>query len=131
MMQTPTLPTPLCKLEALKTAKEKRRYPSFFENDAPKKIRCYDNGGESADRYTIIFSGNYRKNTDGVFWYIGCSENPFSPIGVGSVGESNTQIDTPSYGHLGKKVKYDTLPINVKSYIISVYCDIWVFDFGI
>lgn len=39
--------------------------------------RYYDNGGETADRYSVVFSGRG-------FWYARyMSENPFHPQGVG------------------------------------------------
>ncbi len=98
----------------------------------PKYIHCYDNGGRSYDRYTIVFTGRYRHKTGykgdkrlGSFWYIGASEHPSHPQGFGTVGENDKQIDYPAYGHLGKKVKFAMLPDDVRKFVWDVYADLW------
>jgi len=89
----------------------------------PKYIRCYDNGGKTTDRYTIVFTGNYagRRGCD-VF---GCSGHPSHPQGVGIHDTYDTIIDRPRYSHLGKRVTFDQLPAPVQKHIYVSYRDLW------
>lgn len=102
-----------------------QRKENLLPQGTPRYIRCYDNGGETADRYTVVFTGRYKQNTGGEFWYVGMSGNPFHPLGIGTHGSSRTQIDYPSYGHLGKKVKFDDLTENCKLCVLQTYKDLW------
>lgn len=104
--------------------KELQRIQSLVPNGTPRYVRCYDNGGETFDRYTIVFTGNY-KNRVSKCEYIGSSEYPFAPQGFGQHGEANDPIDTPAYSHLGKKVKYEDLPTDVKKFIMQDYVANW------
>jgi hypothetical protein len=110
------------------------RYQTFMPNDEPKYVRCYDNGGESADRYTVVFTGRYRKMTGDEFLYRGMSANPFHPQGVGQFGSSPRQIDVNNWGfapsvgrknHLGKRIPFAELPEDCRKLVISDYKDIW------
>lgn len=76
----------------------------------PIGMRVYDNGGKTADRYTVVFTGRYRRYVSGTQQYLGMSENPYHPQGIGMHGESRQDIDRPSYKHLGKKIDFDRLP---------------------
>jgi hypothetical protein len=62
-------------------------------NGIPRYVRCYDNGGETFDRFTVVFSGRYRHLTGGEFWHVGMSEHPFHPQGFGQHGGHTQQID--------------------------------------
>jgi hypothetical protein len=99
------------------------REERFMPNGVPKWIRVYDNGGKTADRYTVVFTGNY-KGRDGCD-YIGMSENPFHPQGFGQHGWSQDIIDYPSYKHLGKKIKFEYLPKDCQKVVIDDYKEIW------
>lgn len=94
----------------------------------PRYIRIFDNGGESFDRYTVIFtkkgiiSKENRKHFGQRFMYIGMSENPFHPQGFGQHGE----LENPKGGkHLGKKIKFENLPEDCKKLVIDDYQDLW------
>lgn len=114
--------------DKIKSAKNKKRFPSFFTADGiPKKIRCYDNQGRSFDRYTICFTGNYRHLTGGEFIGLGASEHPSHPQGFGQHFSHTAQCDYPTYGHLGKKVKFESLPVDVQKFIVSDYLSLWNF----
>lgn len=102
-----------------------KRVESLLPGGIPKYVRCYDNGGETADRYTVVFTGNYTRKTGGEHWYVGMSGNPFHPLGIGIHESSRTQIDRPSYGHLGKKIKFDDLTENCKLCVLQTYKELW------
>ena len=89
----------------------------------PRWIRCYDNGGKSFDRYTVVFTGNYhgRNGCD----YLAMSEHPFHPQGFGQHGWNQNVIDRPTYSHLGKKIKFEDLPEDCQKLVASDYKEIW------
>lgn len=77
-------------------------------------FRCFDNGGKSADRYTIV-PGRQHHRTHMDRWTrcwsaYGCNAEPFHPQGIGMSCEVNMSNGTR---HLGKKVKLSTLPPDV------------------
>lgn len=104
----------------MKTAERKS---ALMPNGIPRYIRCYDNGGETFDRYTVVYTGHYRNHRLQDCIYIGMSEYPYQ--GFGQHGFSNEPIDRPTYGHLGKKISFDQLPEDCKKAVISDYKDIW------
>ncbi len=88
-------------------------------------IRCYDNGGKTFDRYTVVFT-----KPDHVTWgneppiyfysYIGMSSDPFHPQGFGQHGESgNCPIDKPSGKHLGRKIQFRSLPPDCQKVVLQ------------
>ena len=102
-----------------------RHKPNLFRDNAPRYVRCYDNEGKTWDQYTVVFSGRYRYNTGGSFWYVGMSEYPYHPQGFGQHGESNQQIDRPRHSHLGKKISFSALPIDCQNLVMRDYCYLW------
>jgi hypothetical protein len=110
-------------MKKLSEKKQQERINALMPSGIPRYIRCYDNNGESADRYTIVYTGNYKRIS--VCEFVGCSEDPFHPLGVGLHGESDQRIDYPSYSHLGKKVKFEDLPSKVQQLVISNYKENW------
>lgn len=90
----------------------------------PRYVRCYDNGGATFDRYTVVFTGRYKKNGR-YFEYLGMSANPFHPQGFGQHGEHTTQIDRPSYAHLGKKISFSDLPKDCQECVMWDYKSNW------
>ena len=114
-----------------KTKKQQDRYNQICPNNIPKWIRCYDNGGKTADRYTVVFTKKpifVLANGSKGFGYLGMSSYPFHPQGIGTRGESpNQPIDRPSYGHLGKKILFENLPEDCKKLTITDYLYLWNF----
>jgi len=109
--------------------KNARRFLSFFTPEGlPKKVRVYDCGEDSIERYTVVFTGTYRKKTNGSFWYLGMSENPFHPQGIGMHGEDTKQIDRPSYSHLGKKIEFTDMTVDAQRCTLNTYIDLWDFN---
>lgn len=91
----------------------------------PRYVRCYDNGGKTADNYTLVFTGNYA-GREGRCSYISCNGNPTHPTyGFWQHGESQRVIDQPTYAHLGKRIKFSELPEIVQQLFISEYKEIW------
>lgn len=77
-------------------------------------LRCYDNGGRSFDRYTIVpprWAGeDYRERAPGTWLAIASSESPFSPQGF---GQHCSAMPGP---HLGRRVRWDSLPGDVQRF---------------
>lgn len=106
--------------------KNDKRMTALMPNGIPRYVRCYDNGGETADRYTVVFCGRYTHKTGRAFWYVGMNAAPFHPQGIGQHGESNYMpIDKPKYSHLGKKIKFIDLPEDCKTCVINTYTYLW------
>jgi hypothetical protein len=106
-------------------SKNTKREDRLMRGGIPRYVRCYDNNGKSFDRYTIVFTGRYRRKTLGSCLYLGASAHPFHPQGLGQHGESPSVIDFPSYSHLGRKVLFDALPEDVQAFVRSTYTDLW------
>lgn len=117
-----------------------KRNEALMPGGIPRYVRCYDNGGETADRYTVVFTGRYTHKTGRKHWYVGMSALPFHPQGVGMHGESDRQIDTRegSYGgpaigkkcHLGTRVKFEELPHDCRKLVLQDYGYLWDIDTG-
>ena len=78
------------------------------------ELKVYDNGGETYDRYTVVFA-----KQDGVYPYYGMSTQPIHPWGFCQYGESR-QAPTNS---LGKKISFKTLPLDCQKIIESYMQD--------
>ena len=74
------------------------------------KLLCYDNGGATCDRYTIMppkSAFEYRQN-DGTYLCLACDESPYHPLGIGMSA-------TGTHGkHLGKRIQFNMLQSHVK-----------------
>ena len=90
----------------------------------PDELRCYDNGGKSFDRYTILpprYAGkewrfNARLYPDA--WICACaSKHPYDPQGFGQHGSA---VAGP---HIGKRVAFDDLPPDVQRFARYVFCE--------
>jgi hypothetical protein len=69
-----------------------------------KRVRAYDNGGKTFDRYTVVYLDEPERN--GGFACVGMSAYPFHPQGFG-------QHSSAMPGkHLGKRVAVASLPID-------------------
>ena len=100
------------------------RESRLIPDGIPRYIHCYDNGGKTADRYTVVFTGRYSK-PGGEFWHLGMSAKPYHPQGVCLSGASREQIDYPRYGHLGKRIKFENLPDQCMSVVLKEYRQLW------
>lgn len=123
------------------TKRQKARIKALIPGGVPRHIRAYDNGGPGAlmrrrpgqeereegtiDRYTVVFTGRYRHKTARQSRYVGMSGAPFHPQGFCQHGEHHTPIDFPTYGHLGKKIKFEDLPEDCQLVVIEDYLYLW------
>lgn len=96
----------------------------LMPNGTPRYVRVYDNV-EAFDRYTVVFTGHYRRTAWDRFVFLGMSENPFHPQGFGQHGESSVQIDRPTYSHLGKKIQFKDLPKDCQTATLQTYVEVW------
>lgn len=77
-------------------------------------LRCFDNGGKTADRYTILppYWAHDEWKQDHRMWQgLGASENPYHPQGFGQ------WITAQAGSHLGKRVHWDALPVPVQHFV--------------
>jgi hypothetical protein len=75
-------------------------------------IQCYDNGGETFDRYTVIYLA-YPERQPRTFAARGMSEHPFHPQGFG-------QCCSAMVGsHLGKRIHFNDLPKDCQQLVLS------------
>jgi hypothetical protein len=110
-------------LPPLKKGNEmKTRINNLMPNNVPRYVRCYDNNGESFDRFTVVFT---KKTYKGHSQYVAMSSNPYHPQGFYQHGESDGFIDKPSYSHLGKKISFDKFPADCQKAVIEDYKAIW------
>lgn len=80
---------------------------------ASGRVRVYDNGGRSFDRYTAVYVG--QPCGGGLFEARSLSHNPFDPQGF------NQFTEVRIGPHLGKRVPLSALPADVKR---AIYLDL-------
>lgn len=102
-----------------------RRSAARWLESAPEYVvACYDNGGRSADRYTVLFGGslwtpdyaeaNERCRRDPrLIQCLGMSDAPEHPQGVSLWG------DALRGRHLGRKVRWLDLPEHIRCHVVA------------
>lgn len=93
--------------------------------NAPAHVRCYDNGGKTFDRFTVVFTRLQGKVKRGTCLYVGMSAEPFHPQGFGQHGEAAHAIDRPRYSHLGKRIDFAKLPADCQKLVRQTYSELW------
>ncbi len=101
--------------------KEERR-KRLLPNGTPRYVKCFDNGGTTLDRYTVIFTGRYVGHLPLSWEYLAMSAMPFHPQGLGQHGDME---QTTSLKHLGKRIEFCDLPEDCQKLVLQDYCDIW------
>jgi hypothetical protein len=77
-------------------------------------IRCYDNGGKTFDRYTVIYMDEPEPNAGrNLFASVGMSENPFHPQGFGQ------HCAAMPGKHLGKRISFYQLPDKCRKLVMQ------------
>ena len=116
------------------TNKQRKRVAALLPDGIPKYVRCYDDGGESIDRYTVVFTGNYAgRNRE--CSYLAMNAAPFHPQGFGQHGSSPDVIDSVngSWGgvsigrkcHLGTRIPFADLPEDCRTLTLRDYRELW------
>lgn len=119
--------------------KQTDRANRLLPNGIPKYIRIYDNGGlavdgGTADRYTVVFTGNYTHNTGGEHQVLGMSGEPYHPQGVCLHSSYREQVDAPGPGwppaigrkcHLGTRIRFSELPKICQHVVLTDYSSLW------
>ena len=77
-----------------------------------KSVRCYDNGGKTFDRFTVVYL-DYPERGRNIYSARGMSENPTHPQGFG-------QGCTAQLGrHLGKRIAFSELPEACRKVVLA------------
>ena len=89
----------------------KRSSPRWLEGAPRHALACYDHGGRSFDRFTILYGAPWWSPDMGrMVPYLGASEDPFHPQGFGQHGE----MPANNRAALGHKVRWLDLPEKVR-----------------
>lgn len=99
------------------------RAARLLPGGVPRYVRCYDNGGSTADRYTVIFT----QQKDGWTRGLGMSgvPSPSHPQGVCMSFEHPHPIDRPRHAHIGSKVEFCNLPADCREAALRTYRSLW------
>lgn len=107
-----------------------KRTEHLLPNNVPRYVRVYDNGGESLDRYTIVFT-NKRGG-----YYVAASDDPrgiYSHAdGLPDAGKASGYKWPPAIGrrnHLGTRIPVTQLPSVLQTSILCEYCHLWDIPF--
>lgn len=111
----------------------------------PRYVRCYDNGGKSADRYTVCFTGRAAtERSTGYapeYPYRSMSADPFAPQGFGQWGSTKHRAADACPGswggvaigrkcHLGRRIRFEDLPEDCRKLVLSDYREVWQLNAG-
>ena len=119
------------------TTREQDRVRRLLPNGEPRYIRCYDNGGETIDRYSVVFSGRYSHKTGGEHWALFMSGAPFHPQGVCQHSTGRDIFDAPSgwttqvgrkchaCPSLGRRIRFADLPADCQRAAMQDYLYLW------
>lgn len=116
-----------------------RRWLKLLPAGVPRWVRCYDNGDETADRYTVVFTGSRAAmrmaGCAPQYPYLAMSASPFHPQGVGMHGHTDYQpADVNKHGwapaigqknHLGTRIEFEDLPEDCRKAVFADYIAIW------
>ena len=92
----------------------------------PRYIRCYDNGGESLDRYTVVYTRTHLTlGTDRYYTSVSMNDMPFFPSGICQHGEHPRLIDRPTSSHLGRRIPFSALPEDCRRVVLMDYAVLW------
>ncbi|MGL5936217.1 MAG: hypothetical protein ACRCZI_11425 [Cetobacterium sp.] len=104
------------------SARELRLMP----NGLPKHVHCYDDGGQTTTRYTIVFTSRYKhKMSGGKTKVLKLSSVPQAPTGIHHVEEFERAPDNPRYAHLGHKLGFKDLPPGCQKMVSEMYRRLW------
>lgn len=87
--------------------------------DAPEYVlACYDNGGKTADRYTVLIGGTLTEPTVAAarrVEFLGMSDAPTHPQGFSQWGECQA-FDRKVHG---RHIRWADFPAHIRSHIVA------------
>lgn len=118
------------------------RADKLLPGGIPRWVRCYDNEGESADRYSVVFTGRYTQRTEGQHVLLSMNSQPSHPQGIGQHGYYQHPPDTytddraqvrwpPAIGRkhwrkaYGKRIAFTDLPLACQAAVLDTYRVLW------
>lgn len=94
----------------------KRSRAKFSEGAPEYVLACYDNGGKTCDRYTVLFGGSLWEPAMGRdVSYLGMSGAPTHPQGFSMWGE----MPSGNRAACGKHVRWLDLPEHIRTHVIA------------
>lgn len=114
-----------------------KRRQRLLPTGVPRWVRIYDNGGETIDRYTVVFTGRYGHKTARQTLYLAMNARPYHPQGFGQHGESPDRFDVNKWGyppamgrknHLGTRIPFKALPQDCQKLVLDDYRELWDLD---
>jgi hypothetical protein len=100
--------------------KPRRASKRWLDGDCPPEVLAlYDNGGKSADRYSVLYTVTHI-DARGVTWLFGRGMNscPNHPQGIGMSFERPAH-ELAAWRHREKKTKWTALPKEVRAAILD------------
>ena len=92
----------------------------------PRYIRCYDNGGETLDNFTVVYTRTHlRLGAERYYTSVSMNDMPFFPSGICQHGEHPRLIDRPTSSHLGRRIPFSALPEDCRRVVLMDYADLW------
>lgn len=87
-----------------------------------RRVRCWDNGGATADRYTVVWLKPYKHR--GITYYVvaSMSPNPTHPLGVWGVTDNIRSKPEKEIPEFGKRIRFKDLP-EICQKLVSTYFD--------
>jgi len=119
-----------------KTQREARK-TRLMPKGTPRWVRIYDNEGETADRFTIVFTGNYKKyGCNYRTQYLCLSDNPFHPCGIYIREGASFAIDYmkhkwgsvkigAKHPSMGRRINFADLNKDCQKAVREHYKEIW------
>ena len=94
-----------------------KRSRKHWTESAPEYVlACYDNGGKTCDRYTVLFGGSHWDEGMGRnVAFLGMSGDPHSPLGFSQWGE----MCSSNRANCGKHVRWLDLPEHIRAHVIA------------
>lgn len=100
------------------TRRTSRKRSSLRRNSKTSQFGIYDNGGKTADRYTILYRVPQKSHGESYYVYFGMDEHPNHPQGFGQHGELPARAyrahQLSKFRALGKPIKLSSLPAQAR-----------------
>lgn len=95
------------------------RQERLMPGGVPRYVRCWDDGCETIDRYTVAFTGRGH----GGRWGLAMSARPFHPQGFFQHWETSGPVSG-----MGKRITFSELPADCQKAVVSEYKEVWAIE---